>query len=137
MADTGPSTAPAGRNELAELLTALSGALADELAALRRRDVEQLTAAVQHKAALIAALDDATGKYCRDGRPLPPEWADVRRLAAQCAEANRVNGGAIELNRGMVARLVEITHGGRLGTATYSASGRIQRRDASRPVGHA
>ena len=125
----------AARVELAELLEALSGALSDELAALRKRDVEQLTAAVQHKAALIAALNTATGKYCRDGQPLPAAWADVRRLAAQCAEANRVNGGAIELNRGMVSRLVEIAHGGRLGAATYSASGRIQRRDASRPVG--
>ncbi|MEQ8660745.1 MAG: flagellar protein FlgN [Gammaproteobacteria bacterium] len=137
MADTNAATDASGRGEFTALLEALSHALADELAALRARDVEQLTAAVQQKAALIAALDSATGKYCRDGEPLPPGWADVRRLAAQCAEANRANGGAIELNRGMVARLVEITQGGRLGTATYSASGRIQRRDASRPVGHA
>jgi flagellar biosynthesis/type III secretory pathway chaperone len=127
----------AARGEFERLLGALGDTLREELNALRCRDIGALEAAVQVKADLIAALEQATGKYCRPGTPLPLEWSEVRRLAAACAEANRVNGGAIELNRGMVARLVEITHGGRLGPATYTAHGHLKRRDASRGVGYA
>ncbi|MGE0484853.1 MAG: hypothetical protein AB7Q81_11995 [Gammaproteobacteria bacterium] len=134
---TSASADPAAREAFERLLGALGEALREELGALRSRDVVALEAAVQTKAGLIAALEQATGKYCRPGKALPLEWNEVRRLAAACAEANRINGGAIELNRGMVARLVEITHGGRLGPATYTAHGRLKRRDASRGVGYA
>ncbi|MCB1749218.1 MAG: flagellar protein FlgN [Gammaproteobacteria bacterium] len=133
----GAAVDPAARPEFERLLGALGEALRDELAALRSRDVAALEAAVQTKAGLIAALEQATGKYCHPGKALPLEWSEVRRMAQACAEANRVNGGAIELNRGMVARLVEITQGGRLGPATYTAHGRLNRRDASRGVGYA
>lgn len=127
----------AARGEFEQLLGKLNSILGDELAALRARDVDALEAAVQEKAALIAALEQATGKYCRPGETLPPAWTEVRRLAQACAEANRVNGGAITLNHGMVARLIDITHGSRMSPATYTAHGRLNRRDASRGVGYA
>jgi flagellar biosynthesis/type III secretory pathway chaperone len=130
-----------GLNTEATALTALLGELStvldEELAALGARDVERLEAAIERKSALVAELEAATGKFCRPGQPLPAQWTAVRTLAIACAEANRKSGGAIALNRGLVAQLIDITQGGRLGTATYTAHGRMRRRDASRGVGYA
>lgn len=135
-ADSGPNSGAAA-NALTTLLGELSAVLDEELAALGARDVERLEAAVERKSALVADLETATGKYCRTGQQLPAQWTEVRALATACAEANRKSGGAIVLNRGLVAQLIEITHGGRLSTATYTAHGRMLRRDASRGVGYA
>ena len=126
-----------GRAEIGALLADLKAALGDELDALRHQDAARLEATVQHKAALIAAIEGATGKYCRPGQPLPEGWDDIRTLAATCAEANRVNGGAIQLSHGLVQRLLEITHGTRLSTSTYTASGKLGQRESSRGVGYA
>jgi len=126
-----------GASALTTLLGELSTVLHEELAALGARDVERLEAAVARKSALVTDLEAATGKYCRSGQTLPEQWTEVRTLAAACAEANRKSGGAIVLNRGLVAQLIDITHGDRLSTETYTAHGRMLRRDAPRGVGYA
>ena len=126
-----------GRAKIGALLAELKATLGDELDAVRHHDAARLEATVQHKAALIAAIEAATGKYCRPGQPLSEDWDEIRSLAATCAEANRVNGGAIQLSHGLVQRLLEITHGTRLSTSTYTATGKLGQRESSRGVGYA
>ena len=68
-------------------------------------------------------------------RPAQARLGALERQAKACAQANRVNGGAIELNRNMAGRLLETLRGGTRTIATYDASGRLNRRNAGRPVG--
>lgn len=126
------------RHALGALLDELSVALASELTSLRRRDSDGLEVAAARKLELVTALETATGNYCRAGGKLDrPSLATLERQARACARANRVNGGAIELNRNMTGRLLETLRGGPRPIAIYDASGRLQRRTAGRPVGHA
>ena len=133
-----PSAVDTLRRELSTLLEELSAVLAAEYAALRARDGERLEAAAARKLELVTALDAATGNYCRAGGKLAPaEFGALQHQAAACARANRVNGGTIELNRNLVARLLDTLRGGARAITTYDASGRLHRRGAARPVGHA
>lgn len=127
------------RRQLGVLLDELKATLAAENQALRSRDAEGLEAAAARKLTLVGALEEATGNYCRAGGKLDrEEMRDLRRQALACARANRINGGAIELNRNMVSRLIDTLRGGQpRGIATYDASGRLHRAAAGRPVGHA
>ncbi len=126
------------RLELGALLDELRGVLASELNALRQRDSDGLEAAVARKLELVVALETATGNYCRAGGKLDRQsLITLERQAKACATANRINGGAIELNRNLTGRLLETLRGGPRPIATYDASGRLQRRNAGRPVGHA
>lgn len=133
---TTPSTLDGLRDELAGLLDELSQVLAAELKALRGRDSESLEAAAARKLELVTALETATGNYCRAGGKLDRQTlGKLERQARACAQANRVNGGAIELNRNMAGRLLETLRGGTRTLATYDASGRLNRSGAGRPVG--
>ena len=124
----------AEQHEIAALLAELSGTLANEREALRLRDSERLEAAVAHKAALVAALETATGNFCRnDPARAAADLAGLRELAVACARANRVNGGAIELNRNLVERLLDTLRGVRP-TPVYDASGQLNRRETQRAV---
>ena len=124
------------REELGALLDELTTVLAAELKALRQRDSEALQAASARKLELVTTLEIATGKYCRAGGKLDHETLGaLERQAQACVHANRVNGGAIELNRNMTVRLLEILRGGARTIATYDASGRLHRRNAGRAVG--
>ncbi len=126
------------REELAGLLDELSLVLADELTALRQRDSEGLELGAARKLELVTALETATGNFCRAGGKLDRQsLATLERQAKVCAQANRVNGGAIELNRNMTGRLLATLRGGPRPIVTYDASGRLQQRAAGRPVGHA
>ena len=134
------STTPASlaelREELGALLDELTAVLAAELKALRQRDSEGLEAATARKLDLVTTLETATGKYCRAGGKLDRETLGaLERQAQACVHANRVNGGAIELNRNMTGRLLETLRGGARTIATYDASGRLHRRNAGRAVG--
>ncbi len=122
---------------LEQLLAEFASALRDEFEALRERDLERLNAAIARKSELVSALEASTGKFCRSGRELAQTWPELAALAAQCAEANRVNGGAIALNRGLVSELLDTLHGPRRAEPTYDAAGRLARRDRARPVGTA
>lgn len=132
-----PPAADSERDAIADLLGELAAVLRDEFEALAARRLDALTAAVARKSELIAALETATGKVCRNGRELAQTWPELAALAAQCAEANRVNGGAIALNRGLVSGLLDTLHGPRRTAPTYDAAGRVSRRDRARPVGTA
>lgn len=133
---TTPSGLEALRQELGGLLDELTEVLAKELKALRQRDSDGLEAAAARKLELVNALETATGKYCRAGGKLDRETLGaLERQAKACAQANRVNGGAIELNRNMASRLLETLRGGPRTIATYDANGRLNRRNAGRPVG--
>lgn len=133
---TSPSALDGLRDELGALLDELSEVLATELKALRQRDSEGLEAAAARKLELVAALETATGKYCRAGGKLDRQTlGKLERQARACAQANRVNGGAIELNRNMAGRLLETLRGGTRTQATYDASGRLHRSPGGRPVG--
>ncbi len=126
------------RQELAALLDELRVVLANELTALRQRDSDGLEQAATRKLELVTALEAATGNYCRAGGKLDRQsLATLERQAKACAQANRVNGGAIELNRNMTGRLLATLRGGPRPIVTYDASGRLQQRAAGRPVGHA
>ncbi len=126
------------REELAGLLDELSLVLADELTALRQRDSEGLELGAARKLELVTALETATGNFCRAGGKLDRQsLAALARQAEACAHANRVNGGAIELNRNLTGRLLATLRGGPRPIATYDANGRLQQRTAGRPVGHA
>ena len=133
---TTPSHLSELRQELGTLLDELTAVLATELKALRQRDSDGLEAAAARKLELVAALESATGNYCRAGGKLDRETlGTLQRQAKACALANRVNGGAIELNRNMIGRLLETMRGGTRTIATYDASGRLNRRNDGRPVG--
>ena len=133
-----PHALAALRQELGALLDELSVVLASERNALRQRDSDGLEAAAARKLELVAALETATGNYCRAGGKLDRQaLATLARQAKACALANRINGGAIELNRTMTGRLLETLRGGPRLIATYGANGRLQRRNVGRPVGHA
>ena len=133
---TTPSRLDELRQTLSGLLDELTEVLATELKALRRRDSEGLEAAAARKLELVNALEAATGNYCRAGGKLDRETLGaLERQAKACAQANRVNGGAIELNRNMAGRLLDTLRGGTRTIATYDASGRLNRRNAGRPVG--
>lgn len=120
------------------LLDELKLTLAAEQQALMGRDADALEAAAARKLSLVTALEEATGNYCRAGGKLErDELRELRRQAQACARANRANGGAIELNRTLVGRLLDTLRGTPRGPATYNASGRLQRGGAGRPVGHA
>ena len=124
------------REELGARLDELTTVLAAELKALRQRDSEALQAASARKLELVTTLEIATGKYCRAGGKLDRETLGaLERQAQACVHANRVNGGAIELNRNMTGRLLETLRGGARTIATYDASGRLHRRNAGRAVG--
>ena len=124
------------REELAGLLDELSLVLADELTALRQRDSEGLELGAARKLELVTALETATGNFCRAGGKLDRQsLAALARQAEACAHANRVNGGAIELNRNLTGRLLDTLRGGPRPLATYDANGRLHRRSAGRPVG--
>ena len=126
------------RKTLGDLLDELTEVLAVELKTLRQRDSEGLEAAAARKLELVAALETATGNYCRAGGKLDRDTLGaLERQAKACAQANRVNGGAIELNRNMAGRLLDTLRGSARTIATYDASGRLHRRNAGRPVGHA
>lgn len=125
------------RDELATLLDELAASLACEYDALGQRDSERLEQTVARKAALVAALEAATGNYCRAGGKLnQTELGELRLKAAACQRANRINGGAIELNRNLVGCLLDTLRGGAR-ISTYDASGRLKRRDQARPVAQA
>lgn len=131
------SDLPALRQELGLLLDALGAALAAENTALHGRDSAALERAAASKLELLGRLEDTSGNYCRQGGNLgEPELAGLRARAALCMRANRVNGGAIELNRHLVAGLLDVLRGGSRTPTVYDASGRVQRRDSARPVGH-
>ena len=124
------------RQQLGNLLDELGVVLARELQALRQRDSENLESAALRKLELVAALETATGNYCRAGGKLDrASLASLERQARACAQANRVNGGAIELNRNLTGRLLDTLRGGPRPLATYDANGRLHRRSAGRPVG--
>ena len=126
------------RKTLGNLLDELTEVLAVELKTLRQRDSEGLEAAAARKLELVAALETATGNYCRAGGKLDRDTLGaLERQAKACAQANRVNGGAIELNRNMAGRFLDTLRGSARTIATYDASGRLHRRNAGRPVGHA
>jgi flagellar biosynthesis/type III secretory pathway chaperone len=135
MVTTVPSLAEL-RQELSALFDEMSVVLAKELTALRQRDSEGLEHHAARKLELVAALEAATGNYCRAGGKLDRQsLATLARQAKACAQANRINGGAIELNRAMTGRLLETLRGGPRPIATYDASGRLQQRASGRPVG--
>ena len=112
-----------GAAEVQELLATLQALLADELAALGSHDAARLEAIVARKTALVATLETAT-RHLATLPAAAAEWAALRPLATACANANRVNGGAIALNRGLVERLVALTRCP-AGPATYTAHGRL------------
>ncbi len=125
------------KQRIETLLGELAGSLEDEFAALAARDLDALTAAVERKAALISELENEAGNYCRAGEQLPHDWPDLRALAARCADANRINGGAIALNRSLVSGLLDTLYSDQQPrTTTYDASGRIGPRDHARRVGY-
>lgn len=126
------------RRQMGLLLDELKLTLAAEQQALTGRDADALEAAAARKLSLVTALEEATGNYCRAGGKLEQdELRELRRQAQACARANRANGGAIELNRNLVGRLLDTLRGAPRGPATYNANGRLQRGGAGRPVGHA
>ena len=133
---TTPSRLEELRRELGALLDELTVVLAAELKALRQRDSDGLEAAAARKLELVAALETATGNFCRAGGKLDRETLGaLERQAKACAQANRVNGGAIELNRNMASRLLDTLRGGTRTQPAYHRSGPLYRRAAGRPVG--
>ncbi|MEM7542712.1 MAG: flagellar protein FlgN [Pseudomonadota bacterium] len=50
---------------------------------------------------------------------------DLIETSQACAFANRVNGGAIDLNRGFVARFLSVLRVGASTTPTYDAGGKV------------
>ncbi len=126
------------KEETGTLLAALDRALAAERAALRSRDAEALERAAADKTDMVGALEVLGGRICRlDRQTLAREFADLRPLAQALARANRVNGGAIELNRAFAERLLAVLHGGGRGATVYDASGRLRQRPGARQVGYA
>jgi len=123
------------RAERDRLLKALESALEDESTALKSREPEQLIAAVEKKSGLLAELEQVAGNYCRDGESLPPDWPELQQRVADCAERNRINGGAIALNHGMVSGLLATLLGTPREQATYTARGKLGLSSTARPVG--
>jgi flagellar biosynthesis/type III secretory pathway chaperone len=135
--------APTRSNESIEtLMAALSGALAEEYDALRKRDIDHLEAAIASKSTLVAALESAMQSIGRAGGleeagVSAGEVSALRTLASECQLANRANGGAIELNRRLVANLLDTLYGVSRTGQTYDACGRVDQSEAARSVAQA
>lgn len=130
------TVSPNATDELTALLGAFNDVLQEERSALGAHDSERLAAVVERKSALVVELEAAIARHCPPGQQPPPQWREISRLAGACAEANRVNGGAIMLNRSLVSGLLDIAQGGRPGTSTYTAAGRLRQRATSLGVGY-
>lgn len=126
------------KSEVAGLMNDLSTALGAEFGAIRAHDVDALEAVIAQKAAIVSALE-AAGR--RIGQLPAAEragaFADLGTLARECQTANRINGGAIELNRNLVERLLDTVRGTPRTLALYDANGRVQRRQSGRQMGRA
>ena len=109
------------RYRINELLEELERVLAAEYKALISRDLDQLEQATQRKNALVEQLDDCAGTLTE--RPAGSD--EIKRLLERCAQANRVNGGAIDMNRNFVAGLLDTLRGHMPGQRTYDSRGRL------------
>lgn len=126
------------KRELATVFGELEAVLTAEFAALRSRDVAALEQSSAAKSALVSRLERLTPQLARlDRAAIARELAAVRAQAQGCLAANRVNGGAIELNRSFTERLLDVLRGERRAAPLYDAGGRLERRAGLRRVGYA
>ena len=130
------------KKEIENLMVELSETLAQEYEVLRKRDIEGLEAAIERKSTILAKLESASGAIDRAREALGSgdlleDWPELHDIAADCAVANRTNGGAIELNRGLVANLLDTLYGVSRAERTYDAHGHLDQQDAARSVGRA
>lgn len=130
------------KKDIEQLMAELSETLAHEYDALRNRDIETLEALIERKAAIVVQLESATRELerSRDGHidgDLLEDWPELREMAEDCVLANRTNGGAIELNRGLVTNLLDTLYGASRSERTYDAHGHLNQQDAARSVGRA
>ena len=130
------------KKEFEGLMTELSETLTHEYEALRTRDIDGLEAAVERKSTLIARLESTTDEVYRShdtdsSLDLLEDWPELREMVVACTLANRTNGGAIELNRGLVANILDTLYGVTRVERTYDAHGHFDQQDAARSVGHA
>lgn len=121
--------------EMDALLKALRDTLDDEFDALHQRDTERLATAVENKSRLLSELEDKARHLGSLGEAPPPQWQEMKTLLADCAKRNRVNGGAIALNRNLVAGLLQTLVGNQRNTPTYDASGKLGADAGARRVG--
>ncbi len=126
------------REEVAGLMRDLGTTLGAEFGALRARDIDALEAVVAQKTAIVNALEAASGKVGRlDAATRVGEFAALGAQARDCLVANRINGGAIELNRNLVDRLLDTVLGTPHGLPVYNAQGRLNRRQTGTQMGRA
>ncbi len=126
------------RDEVAGLMRDLGTALGAEFGALRARDIDALEAVVAQKMAIINALEAATVKVGRlDQAIRAEEFNELGSVARDCLVANRINGGAIELNRNLVDRLLDTVRGTPRALPVYDAQGRLNRHQSGRQMGRA
>ena len=130
------------KKEIETLMAELSETLVQEYEALRKRDIEGLEAAIEQKSTIVGRLESAAGEIDRSrdelgNKDLLEDWPELREMAADCVVANRTNGGAIELNRGLAANLLDTLYGVSRAERTYDAHGHLDQQDAARSVGRA
>lgn len=138
MASSLEAEARALNEEVAGLMRDLGTALGAEFGALRARDIDALEAVVAQKTAIVNALEAAGGRIKRlDPAARSAQFADLGSAARDCLVANRINGGAIELNRNLVERLLDTVRGTPRGIPVYDANGRVSQRQTGRQMGRA
>ena len=124
------------RHQLHELLVALEQALAEEHAALARRDASALEASLSRKEALLEHLQTATLQAQPERAALADlpsaertDWQAIGERLARCAQANQTNGAAVAMGRQTVDQLLNLMTG-RNGTSNvYDARGRLSLAD--------
>ena len=130
------------KSEMMVLLERFSIILADELRAIKTRDVDALEEILQHKNELTSALENLTAairpnELDAEDFHFPLAWQDLRALAAHCARANRANGGAIDLNQNLTMQLLDIMRGLPPQSRTYDHRARLSERGGRRSFARA
>ena len=123
--------------------------LDQEYASLMQRDVDRLEAIVSQKRDIVTELEslgqqrdalltvtttaDPTIPFNGDKR-LSNLWDELKSLAQQCQDKNRVIGGIVEIGYRQSKQALDILHGVTANSELYDRSGRTTKPGASHPI---
>lgn len=115
------------RAELEARLLELTSLLEAEYDAIRERDTGELARIADAKQSLVERINAAAGAAdvttLLDERN--PAGEHLHTLMVRCAQANRINGAAIESSQSFTTSLLDILRGRVPGERTYTSRGRL------------
>lgn len=127
--------------------------LDQEYAALAQRDVDLLDTIVPEKRNIVAELEalgrqrdallaqlnpstttaESANPFSDDTR-LSDLWDELKSVAQQCQDKNRINGSIVEIGYRQSRQALDILHGVSSSSELYDKSGRTTKPGASHPI---